>query len=307
MSAAPERDPQPRPQQPHPQPDPVVPDAAAVAIAPDGGRPGKARISRTGTGIVLAVTIVGVFGALFAPYPATEQIPGANLLPPGTDPGGGLHLLGTDQVNRDVFSRLLAGIRVDLAVAFLAVPLGALAGAAAGLLATLWTPVDVVTQRVFDVLLAFPAVILAIAVTAVAGPGLGTVIAVIVAVEIPVFGRLVRQSVLGVRELPFVRAAEVTGASRWWLLRRHVLPHSVEPLVVQLAVSMSVAVFVESAMSFIGIGVRPPTPSLGTMLAESLAVLDANPAFAAGPLAVIAALILGFQLLAQSLTARRRS
>jgi peptide/nickel transport system permease protein len=196
---------------------------------------------------------------------------------------------------------------VDLAIVFLAVPLGALAGSVVGVLATWWTPVDVVAQRVFDVLLAFPAVILAIAVTAIAGPGLGTVVAVIVFVEIPVFGRLIRSAVLGVCDLPYVQAAAVTGAGRWWLLRRHVLPNSLEPLLVQLAISMSVAVFVESAMSFIGIGVRPPTPSLGTILAESLTVLDANPAFAVAPLAVIALLILGFQLVAQSLAARRRS
>jgi peptide/nickel transport system permease protein len=274
------------------------------------GRSGRALVSgvsRPGVALILGLVVVGLLGSLLAPYGTTTQIPGANLLPPGRDPAGGLHLLGTDQVNRDVLSRLLVGLRVDLLIAFVAVPLGALAGSVAGVLATWWTPVDVLAQRFFDVLLAFPAVILAIAVTAIAGPGLTTVIAVIVFVEIPVFGRLIRSAVLGVRDLPYVQAAEVTGAGRWWLLRRHILPNSLEPLLVQLAISMSVAVFVESAMSFIGIGVRPPTPSLGTILAESLTVLDANPAFAVAPLVVIALLILGFQLIAQSLAERRRS
>jgi peptide/nickel transport system permease protein len=288
----------------------VTTEAVPIGAAGRTGRRGRALfagISRPGTAIVLALVVVGVVGPLLAPYGTSTQLPGANLLPPGRDPAGGLHLLGTDQVNRDVFSRLLVGLRVDLAIVFLAVPLGALAGSAAGVLATWWAPLDVVAQRLFDVLLAFPAVILAIAVTAVAGPGLGTVVAVIVFVEIPVFGRLVRSAVLGVRDLPYVQAAAVTGAGRWWLLRRHILPNSLEPLLVQLAISMSVAVFVESAMSFIGIGVRPPTPSLGTILAESLTVLDANAAFAVAPLAVIAVLILGFQLIAQSLAERRRT
>jgi peptide/nickel transport system permease protein len=117
---------------------------------------------------------------------------------------------------------------------------------------------------------------------------------------------MLRSTALRVREMPYVEAAAVIGAGRWWILRRHVLPNSAEPLGVQLALSMSLAVFVESAMSFIGIGVRPPEPSLGSIIADSVANLDVNPAMALGPLTVVVALVLGFLLIAQALGAHRR-
>ena len=122
-----------------------------------------------------------------------------------------------------------------------------------------------------------------------------------------IFGRMVRGQVLAVRELPYVESAQVIGAGPWWVLRTHVLPNALEPLGVQVALSMSVAVFVESAMSFVGIGVRPPEPSLGSIIADAVPNLDANPAFAIGPLAVVAALVLGFLLVAQALGRARRS
>ena len=128
----------------------------------------------------------------------------------------------------------------------------------------------------------------------------------IIAVELPVFGRLTRTAILKVRELPFVESSQVVGARHWWVLRRHILPNAAEPLVVQLALSMSVAIFIESAMSYIGIGVRPPQPSLGNIINDAVPNLDVNAMFAVGPLLVVAVLVLGFQLLAQSVGARRR-
>ena len=125
-----------------------------------------------------------------------------------------------------------------------------------------------VAQRLFDVVLAFPTLILGILLTAVMGPGLTTICVVIVAAEIPVFGRLIRSAVLTVREMPYVEASRVIGSGRLWVLRRHILPNVLEPVIVQIAISMSVAVFVEGAMSFLGIGVRPPDPSLGSLVAR---------------------------------------
>jgi peptide/nickel transport system permease protein len=251
--------------------------------------------------LVGVILVLGLLAPLIAPYAPNKQLADANLLGPSMS-----HLFGTDDVNRDVFSRVLYGIRVDLLVIFLAVPIGALVGSALGLLSTLHPVADVTIQRLFDVVLAFPALILAIGLTAITGAGVTPIVAVVVAVEIPMFGRLLRSSTMKVRALPFVEAAEVMGASRWWVLRRHVLPNSLEPLLVQLALSMSVAVFVESAMSFIGIGVRPPNPSVGSVLADSIANLDANAMFGVGPLLVIGLLVLGFQLIAQAVGAARR-
>ncbi|GAA4990710.1 ABC transporter permease [Pseudonocardia tropica] len=254
-----------------------------------------------GTVLVGVVVLAGLAAPLLAPYDPLAQIPGANLLP-----ASATHWLGTDEVNRDVFSRTLYGILANLGIIAVAVPLGAVTGALVGLVSSLSAAVDVVAQRVFDVLLAFPVLILGIALAAVLGPGATTVVVVIVAAEIPIFGRLLRGAALRVRETPYVEAATVVGAGRWWVLRRHVLPNAAEPAGVQVAVSLSVAVFVESAMSFIGIGVRPPDPSLGSIVADSVQYLDVNPAMALGPLVVITTLTLGFLLVAQALAAGRR-
>lgn len=265
----------------------------------------KALTRGQGLAGVLLVVVVGVAGLLapwLAPFDPNQQISGANLLGPSAE-----HWFGTDTVNRDVFSRVLHGIRINLQIIFIAVPIGAVLGSLLGLVSTMHSALDVVAQRMFDVVLAFPALILAIALAAIVGPGALTVGIVIVVAEIPVFGRNVRTQVLRIRELPFVEASEVIGASRWFTLRTHVLPNAMEPLAIQLALSMSVAVFVESAMSFIGIGVRPPEPSLGSIVADAVPNLDINAAFAIGPLAVIAALVLGFLLIAQALGSARRT
>lgn len=254
-----------------------------------------------GTVLVGAVVLAGSAAPLLAPYDPFVQIPGANLVPPSA-----AHWLGTDEVNRDVLSRTLYGILANLEIIAVAVPVGAVAGALLGLAATLSPATDVVAQRVFDVLLAFPGLILGIALAALLGPGAGTVTAVIVVAEIPVFGRLLRGAALRVREMPYVEAATVVGAGRWWVLRRHVLPGAAEPAGVQIAISLSVAVFVESAMSFVGLGMRPPAPSLGSIIADSVLYLDVNPAMALGPLAVVTTLTLGFLLIAQALGAGRR-
>lgn len=251
--------------------------------------------------IVAVIIVLGLLAPLLTTYEPTAQIPGANLLPPNAD-----HWLGTDHLNRDLLSRTLAAIRINLVIILTAVPLGAAIGALSGLLSSLHPAADVVAQRAFDVILAFPALILAIMLAAITGPGVSTVILVIVAAEIPIFGRLIRTSILKVREQPYVEAAQVIGANNWWILRKHVFPNAAEPLGVQIALSMSVAVFVESAMSFIGIGVRPPDPSLGSIISESIPYLDVNAAFAIGPLFVVAALVLGFLLIAQALGRARR-
>ncbi|WP_433261828.1 ABC transporter permease [Actinosynnema sp. CS-041913] len=260
-------------------------------------RRGRGLVGLVLVGLVVAA---GLLGPLLAPWDPYQQIEGANLLGPSA-----AHPLGTDDLNRDVLSRLLSGIRVDLLISFTAVPAGALVGCAIGALATVNSFLDVAVQRLFDVLLAFPQLILAVGLAAVLGPGTSSVVIVVVAVEIPVFGRLLRAAVLRVREAQFVTAAEVVGAGRGHVLRTHVLPNSLEPVVVQLALSMSVAVFIEGAMSVLGIGVSPPHPSLGVVLTTSLRYLDLNPLFALGPLAVTAVLVLGFQLVAQAANAAR--
>ncbi|MFF3567652.1 ABC transporter permease [Nocardia jiangxiensis] len=282
---------------------------AADQDAPEaeaGQRSTVTRAFRSGQGLagLLLVVVIVVAGGLagwLTKYGPLEQIPGANLVGPGAG-----HWFGTDDLNRDVFSRVLHGIRIDAFIVFGAVPLAALIGSLAGLLASTNAVADVLAQRVFDLILAFPALIFGIALTAITGPGVHAVFIVVVAAEVPVFGRQIRTAVLQVREQPYVEAAAVIGAGTWWTLRKHVLPNVIEPLAVQLALSMSLAVFIEGAMSFIGIGVRPPDPSLGSILSESMSNMDANWALAVGPLVVVGGLTLGFLLIAQALGRARR-
>ncbi|GAB41114.1 ABC transporter permease [Gordonia sputi] len=260
----------------------------------------------TGGGLVGSVLVLGIVAlALLAPlltsYGPDQQIDGAYLLPPGAD-----HWFGTDDLNRDVATRVLYGIRVDLLIIFIAVPIGALLGTAIGVLSVSHPISDVIAQRTFDVILAFPALVLGIALTAVLSPGATTIGIVIVLAEIPIFGRLARTSVLRVRELPYVEAARESGARNSYVLRRHVLPNSIESLGVQFALSLSLAVFVEGALSFLGIGVTPPTPSLGGILSPGNSYLETNPWFSVAPLIVITALVLGFYLISQSISRSRR-
>jgi peptide/nickel transport system permease protein len=284
---------------------PLRPTARLVPTSEEGGQRRRRSLLR-GRGLVGLVllgllVLAGLLAPLLAPYPPNEQVPGANLLPPS-----GAHLLGTDHVNRDVFSRTLYGIRTDLVIVFVAVPIGALLGTLAALLGTVVGAVDIALQRAFDVVLAFPTLIFAIGLTAVIGPGATTVIIVIAVLETPIFARLLRSSILKVRALPYVETAEAIGARRTWVLRRHILPNAAEPVGVQLALSLSLAVFVESAMSFLGIGVRPPQPSLGSLIADGIDYVDSNLAFVLGPLVGVVILVLSLQLIAQGLGAARR-
>ncbi|WP_329225681.1 ABC transporter permease [Streptomyces sp. NBC_01460] len=252
--------------------------------------------ARTGLVLVGAVVLAGLLAPLLAGHGPTDQST-QSLAALGT-PG---HPLGTDDLGRDLLSRVLYGIRADLGIIALAVPLGAVLGCLAALTAAAHPVADTIAQRVFDLVLAFPGLILALAVTAILGPGRTPVVLVIALAEIPVFGRLLRGSVLVQREREYVTAARVGGSSGRRVLFRHILPNAADPLIVQIAVSLTVAVFIEGAMSFLGVGVRPPQPTLGAVLSQSLPYLSEAPHFAAGPLITVTALVLGLSLVAEAL------
>ncbi|MEU9074619.1 ABC transporter permease [Kitasatospora sp. NPDC048538] len=211
------------------------------------------------------------------------------------------HPFGTDDLGRDVLSRVLHGVGTDLTIILTAVPIGAALGCAAALLAATSRWADLAVQRGFDLLLAFPGLILGLAVTAVLGPGRWPVVIVIALVEIPGFGRQLRAGILVQREREYALAARVGGSSRARVLLRHVVPNAVDPLIVQTALALSLGVFIEGALSFLGLGVRPPEPTLGSILSQSVAYLSTDPTFAAAPLAATTALVLGFTLIAEAL------
>ncbi|MEU4066047.1 ABC transporter permease [Streptomyces wedmorensis] len=251
---------------------------------------------RTGLALVGLVVLAGLLAPLLAGHGPTDQSALA-LAGPGT-PG---HPLGTDDLGRDLLARLLHGIRADLGIIAVAVPLGAAVGCLLALAAAAHPVADTVVQRVFDLILAFPGLILALAVTAVLGPGRLPVILVIALAEVPAFGRLLRTGILVQSGREYVTAARVGGTSGGRILTRHILPNAADPLVVQIAVSLTVAVFLEGAMSFLGVGVRPPEPTLGAVLSQSMPYLAQAPHFAAGPLVTVTTLVLGLSLTAEAL------
>jgi peptide/nickel transport system permease protein len=213
------------------------------------------------------------------------------------------HLLGTDEYGRDVYSRVLYGLRQDVLAAVVAVPAGALAGVLVGLACGLARWLDTVAMRLFDVMLSFTALVAGVTVASVIGSGRGAVMVTVALVNVPLFGRLTRACVLAQRQRDYVIAAAVAGAGPARVLLRHILPNSLDPLIVQFALSMSTAVFIEGGMSYLGIGIRPPAPSLGSLLQGSVNFLSQNPWYAIGPMAAVTLLVLGFQLIADGLTA----
>ncbi|MGW7527236.1 ABC transporter permease [Streptomyces sp. NPDC054783] len=249
-----------------------------------------------GITIVAVLFLLGVLAPWTAPYGVDAQ---------GSDSFAGIssaHLLGTDEFGRDVFSRVLYGIRQDVLVAGVAVPLGAVVGTMLGLACGLHRVVDAVIQRIFDVMLAFTALVLGVAVAATAvGPGITAIMVTVILVNVPLFGRLTRSALQSQRSRDYVVAAEVIGAGRARVIVRHILPNALDALIVQAALSLSMAVFIEGAMSFVGIGIRPPAPSLGALLRTSVNFLNQNQWYALGPIVVVTALVLGFNLIADGL------
>ena len=224
--------------------------------------------------LVLGLLIVSaVLAPHLTPYEPTDMNIASRFEPPSWQ-----HLMGTDQFGRDIFTRILYGGRVSLTVGIIAVGVSALLGTIIGLTSGYfggWW--DLAVSRVMDVLFAFPAVLLAIAIMAVLGQSITNVMIAIGIVNTPIFARVTRASALGTRIQLFVQSAEAIGGSSWHIIVRHVLPNGLPPLVVQTTVAFAWAVIAEAALSFLGLGTRPPTPSWGLMLNEGRNVMEYAP------------------------------
>ena len=207
------------------------------------------------------------------------------------------HPLGTDELGRDLLARVLYGILVALS----AIPLGALVGCSLGMLSANNRWYGTLLQRSFDLMLAFTALIMGMLIAALIGSGTPAVILTVALVNVPLFGRITRSAVMTQLSRDYAVAAEVLGVSRTRLMLRHILPNSLDALIVQAALSFSMAVFIEGAMSFVGIGVRPPDPSLGATLKASINFLGQTPAYSLAPMVVVTLLVLGFTLISDGL------
>lgn len=224
------------------------------------------RLGRAGALIVLALLIAAFGAGSFAPHDPTEIHYDHILTPPDAR-----FWFGTDELGRDIFSRIVFGARVSLQVVAAAVALSLVIGAAIGLLsgyARGW--IDDVAMRIMDGLMAFPALVLALAIVAVLGPDLLNAMIAIAIVNTPGFARLVRGETLVVRELDYVQAARAMGASPLRIVARHVWPSVSGNVLVYASLKASAALITESALSFLGLGVQPPTPSWGYMLATGM-------------------------------------
>ena len=248
--------------------------------------------------VVLAVLVfVGVFGPQIAPYEINEINIPDRLQGPSGD-----HWFGTDELGRDVFTRVLVAARVSLQVGFIAVGFAMLVGVPIGLLAGYYRKwVDSVLMRAMDVLFSFPAILLAIAILAVLGPGIGNAMIAIGLVYTPIFARITRGSVLVVSEEVFVRAARSLGARDSRIIFRHILPNVMAPIIVQTTLSLAFAILSEAALSFLGLGVQPPNPAWGRMLSEGRNFLQQAPWMGIFPGIAILVTVMAFNFLGDGL------
>jgi peptide/nickel transport system permease protein len=282
---------------------PTLPHARSeLLLAQTARRLKRSYTALFGLGIVTLLILVAIFADVLAPYSPTHNAPAETFQLPNSK-----HLLGTDQFGRDMLSRIIHGSRVSLAVGlssvllaiFVGVPLGILAGFYGG-------KTDTLVMRVMDLILAFPVFLLAIVIMVMFTPTAGLigamkVIMAIGIVRIPIYARLVRGSVLSVKEKEYIEACRALGQRDTKVLLRHILPNCMAPIIVTGTLSIATAIIVEASLSFLGLGTQPPTPSWGWDLKANIAWIQQNPWLALCPGFAIFITVLGFNLFGDGL------
>jgi peptide/nickel transport system permease protein len=255
------------------------------------------RVGMIGVVIVLVLVFVAIFGSALAPYDPNDIDMRDRFAPPSLE-----HPMGTDDFGRDIFSRILVGARVSLQVGIVAVGIAATFGSLLGLVAGYGgRATDEVIMRGMDVLFAFPAILLAIAILAALGKGVTNAMIAIGVVYIPNFARIARGSVLTIRKQEFVEAARAIGAGDTRILFRHITPNAMAPLIVETTLSLAFAILAEAALSFFGLGTQPPDPSWGRMLSEGRAYFRQSVWMAIFPGLAIMLTVMGFNFLGDGL------
>jgi ABC-type dipeptide/oligopeptide/nickel transport system permease subunit len=274
------------------------------------------RLRRRKTGIAGMIIIgfwvtVALFAPVLAPYDPNEVLLGVEDVrrrdPPcihllGCDPSKPQHILGVDGNARDEFSRIVYGARVSLTIGVTTVTIAIVVGAALGAVSGYWGRwIDNIIMRIMDVVLGFPALLLAIAIVAVLGRGLRQALLAIAIVSIPQYARVMRASVLQIKELDFVAASEALGASKARILLTRIVPNALTPLVVLGTLGIASAILEAAGLSFLGLGAQPPTPEWGTMLGEERNQIFSAPHLVFFPGLAIMLTVLGFNLLGDGL------
>lgn len=232
------------------------------------------RLAVIGTVILTGFVVCAIFAPYIAPHSPLQMDLASLLKPPGT-PG---HLLGTDDLGRDVLSRLIYGSRISLSVGLVVVSVAAVIGTTLGLISGYFgRAADIVIMRLVEIFVAFPFLILVVAAIALLGPSLYNVMLVLGLVSWPIYARLVRSEVLAIREQPYIEAARAIGASNVRIMFRHVLSNCLSTVLVTAAMSMAGAILSTAALGFLGLGVQPPTPEWGMMLNGAKRFLRIHP------------------------------
>jgi len=275
----------------------TVPTALVTAARPRSRYAAALGTPRGITGLALVALLCAL--ALLAPVlaPGGYDAQGAGAL----QPGSWRALFGTDELGRHILARSLYGLRTDLGLVGLAVPVSAVIGTLIGLAGFLSRALGTILQRCLDVVLGFPSLILGISFALVLGSGWWALFVAIVVYGLPAFGRLARASLLGQAQREYVHAAQVMGVPRTTIMVRHILPHALDPVIVQIAVGMVGGIFLESSLSIVGLGIQPPAPSLGALLNTGMRYMTTQHMYVLGPALLLLLLALGLVLISDAL------
>lgn len=255
------------------------------------------KLAMLGLAIVLFLILMAIFAPLLAPYDPIMRIKEDSSMPPS-----GTHLFGTDLLGRDIFSRVIYGSRISIEVGIVAVGISVILGLFFGALAGYfgrWP--DAIIMRVADIFFAFPYILGAIAIMTILGSGIVNIFIAIGVLGWAYFARVFRGSILSIKNKEYIEAAKALGASNTRIITKHIFPNAIAPIIVLATMNVGTAIIVEAALSFLGIGVQPPTPAWGKMLSEALDFIDIAPWMMLFPGLAIVFTVLGFVLLGDGL------
>lgn len=257
----------------------------------------KNKAALAGFFIVIIFILMALFAPVIAPYDPVKMEPANKLQTPSAD-----HWFGTDDKGRDILSRIMYGARISLTVGIVSTLIGAAVGIVLGLISGYYGRwIDSLIMRICDVLLAFPGILLALAIIAVLGTSTTNVIIAVAFFAIPTFARIVRGSVLSVKKLEYIDAIRALGASDFRIIFMHILPNILSPIIVQATLYIASAIITASALSFLGMGTQPPTPEWGTMLSDGRSYIRQAPHITLFPGLVIFLVVMGFNLFGDGL------
>ncbi len=258
-----------------------------------GQRLSRDRVAVLGIGMIAFLTALAIFGPLLVPYDYSTIDARSRLAPPSA-----AHWLGADELGRDLLSRTIWGARVSLPITLVAVTISTLVGTLIGLVSGYYRgPFDMLAMRLMDILLAFPQLVLALALLAVLGPDIRNLVLALTIGSIPAHARLARGMTLSIRTTQYTESARAVGARDWRIMQRYILPNSMGPILISASASLGALILAEAGLSFLGLGIQPPTPSWGMMLSQGRAYVDVSPWLMVWPGLAIFVAVLGFNLL----------